>query len=102
MTTEQLQEWLASRADAGRAVDIETCELGRWPANDFDPYGIREMLGELSEQMCQIGTNRFVRSPESRGWVCEDDLPPAKVKAMYARIERERAAWEARGGTPLH
>jgi hypothetical protein len=45
--------------------------------------------------MQQIGTNRWVRSPESRGWVWEGDLPPAKFKAMYDRIidtARARAA----------
>lgn len=56
------------REDAGRAIDIETCELGRWPANDRDPYGILEAKGELPEAMFQIWTNRWVRSPESRGW----------------------------------
>jgi hypothetical protein len=89
---EQLRAWLASRKAAGATIDIETCELGRWKANDFDPYGIRKLLGELPEECWQIGTNRFVRSPESRGWVCEDDLPSEKVRVMYDRIERE---WQA-------
>jgi hypothetical protein len=84
-----LRAWLASREEAGRAIDIETCELGRWAAQDADPYGIREMLGELPEEMYQVGTNRFVRSPESHGWISEDDLPPDKFEAMYARIRRE-------------
>jgi hypothetical protein len=41
MTREELVAWLASRKEAGRAIDIETCELGKWPADDCDPYGIR-------------------------------------------------------------
>jgi hypothetical protein len=45
--------------------------------------------------MDQIGTNRWVRSPESRGWVNEGDLPPAKAGAMYDRITREAALWYA-------
>jgi hypothetical protein len=89
VTDEQLRKWLISRKEAGRAINIETCELGRWPANDMDPYGIRETLGE--EVYCQVGTNRFVRSPETRGWVWEGDLPAEKGKAMYDRIHRE---WE--------
>jgi hypothetical protein len=48
------------------------------------------MLGE--EAHLEKGyTDKFnwVRSPESRGWVNEGDLPPAKAKAMYDRIHRE-------------
>ena len=92
MTHDELRQWRASREEAGEKIDIETRELGRWAAFVADPYGIRELLGELPEAMKQIGTNRFVRSPDSGGWVCEDDLSPAKFKAMYDRIKRE---WEA-------
>ncbi len=91
MTAEQLQEWVASREEAGRAIDIATCELGRWAAYDCDPYGVRD----LPEQMQQIGTNRFVRSPESRGWVHEGDLPTDKGNAMYDRIHCEWALFVA-------
>jgi hypothetical protein len=42
--------------------------------------------------MFQIGSNLFVRSLESDGWVSQCDLPPEKVAAMYARLERESAA----------
>lgn len=87
MTNDELQRWVASRKVAGLAIDIETCELGSWKANDFDPYGANPNLDE--EIMDQIGTNRFVRSPESCGWVCQDDLPVKKVEALYARHERE-------------
>lgn len=31
---------------------------------------------QTREMTQQIGTNRFLRSSTSRGWVCEDDLPP--------------------------
>ena len=86
MNKEELQQWFASRIEAGRAIDIETCELGCWAAYDFDPYGVDP---DLPEEMQQVGTNRFVRSPESRGWVHEGDLPPAKGKSMYDRIARE-------------
>jgi hypothetical protein len=88
MTPEGMREWVASRKEAGRQIDVETCELGRWHAYDADPYGADP---DLPEEMRQLGTNRFVRSPESRGWVCEDDLPPDKVTAMYDRIRREYA-----------
>jgi hypothetical protein len=86
---EYLRTWLASRKNAGRLIDIDTCEIGCWYAYDADPYGLTP---DLSDEMKQIGKNRFVRSAESHGWVCEDDLPLEKVKAMYDRIEREYAA----------
>jgi hypothetical protein len=80
---------VASRKEAGRKIDIETCELGRWFAQDADPYGLRQAKGQFPEAMDQIGRHHFVRSTESAGWVCEDDLPIEKVRAMYDRIERE-------------
>ncbi|MGC1860306.1 MAG: hypothetical protein WA733_04075 [Methylocystis sp.] len=86
MTDDEFRHWVSSRKEAGRVIDIETCELGHWKAYDADPYGARP---DLPEEMRQVGTNRFVRSPESRGWVCEDDLPAASFEAMYQRIHRE-------------
>jgi hypothetical protein len=95
MTREELKNWVATRKAAGRAIDIATCELGRWHAYDPDPYGVRELLGELHPEERSIGTNRFVRSPESRGWVHEGDLPCDKGRGMYDRIYREAALFEA-------
>jgi hypothetical protein len=93
MTLQEFKDWVATRPDAGRATNIETCELGRWAAYDADPYDVR---GEdLSDEMKQVGTNRWVRSSESRGWVWEGDLPPEKVAAMYDRISHECALFEA-------
>jgi hypothetical protein len=91
MTPEQLRKWLASRKEAGKLIDIETCEIGCWYADaNRDEYGIREMLGERGDsEDGYIDKFNFVRSPDSDGWVCEGDLPPAKGKAMYDRIYRE-------------
>lgn len=75
--------WIATRPAAGAAIDIENCEIGAWPAFDADPYGA---CPDLPEAMRQVGTNRFVKSPESRGWVWEGDLPAEKVRALYARL----------------
>ena len=86
LTPEEMQQWVASREEAGRKIDIETCELGCWYAYDCDPYGADP---DLPEEMKQIGTNRFVCSPESHGWVHEGDLPLASFKAMYERIRRK-------------
>lgn len=85
LTYDELPEWLAGRKEAGLKIDIETCKLGCWYAYDLDPYGVLE----LSEEERQVGSNRFVCSPESGGWVWEGDLPPDKAKAMYDRLGRE-------------
>ena len=93
MTHEQLRKWLASREEAGKLIDIETCEIGCWYANaNGDVYEIRgDILGE-EEHLEKGHTDKFnfVRSPDSDGWVCEGDLPPAKGMALYDRIYRER------------
>jgi hypothetical protein len=89
MTDDELKRWVESRKEAGLAINIDSCELGRWYANDLDPYGV----SRDPDLYVQVGTNRFVRSPESDGWVNEGDLPVEKVWAMYDRIDRE---WEAR------
>ena len=54
----------------------------------LDPYGFETASGRKVYQ--QIGRDRFVRGPDSRGWIWEGDLPKEKAKAMYARIERGR------------
>jgi hypothetical protein len=89
MTDVEFREWFATRKAAAAAIDIETCELGAWYALDADPYGVGP---ELPKEMQQVGTNRFVRSPESRGWVWEGDLPGEKIRALYARLERDQRA----------
>ena len=90
MTDDELRQWLASREEAGSKIDVETCEIGCWYAGSFDPYGIREGLGDLSPELDgYIDKFNFVRSPESSGWVCEGDLPPDKGHALYDRIHRE-------------
>jgi hypothetical protein len=92
LTEAEREEWLASRKEAGSRIEIETCELGQWPANDCDPYGIE--VDRYPEIYVQVGTNRFVRSSESRGWVWEGDLPSNKERAMYQRIYREADTYE--------
>ena len=46
MTTDELFEWLASRKEAARAIDIETCELGQWKCCAADPYGVLDFSSE--------------------------------------------------------
>jgi hypothetical protein len=86
MTKEEFKQWVASRKEAGSAIDIATCEIGWWFAYDVDPYGFHD---NLPEEWQTIGRNRFVRSPESRGWVHSSDLPEDKYKALELRIARQ-------------
>jgi hypothetical protein len=94
LTLEEYEWWVASRKEAGLKIDIETCELGYWYTCYDDAYGLREAKGDLPEaikQEAQLhGVNRFVRSRESRGWVCEDDLPLAKYHVMDKRFKQLR------------
>ena len=89
MTLGQFEEWVDDRKEAGLTIDPATCEVGHWYALDCDPYGIREAKGELPDPPDEM-RNRFVRSPESRGWVGEWDLPAEKQEALEDRIEREQ------------
>jgi len=86
LTIDELREWLASREEAGSKIDIATCEIGWWYGEVGDPYGIYQELGEYEEHSC-IGRERFVRTPESNGWVSIHDLSKEKVRAFYERID---------------
>jgi len=55
----------------------------------LDPYGIYQELGEFNEEHSCIGRERFVRSPESNGWVSIHDLSKEKVRAFYERTDPE-------------
>jgi hypothetical protein len=46
LAPKDFRRWVASREEAGREIDIETCELGSWYARDFDPYGADPDLPE--------------------------------------------------------
>jgi hypothetical protein len=82
--------WLASRKEAGRKVDVETCEVVCWVADYAHPYGIREVDGVLQPAENEYTDKyNFVRSPETDGWVCEGDLPQDKAIALMQRIERD-------------
>jgi hypothetical protein len=81
-TDEQLRQWVASRKEAGRMVDIQTCEIGEWYSDDLDPYGV-----EPTKRSGQTGKWLFVRSTVTNGWVSEGDLPKEKAKALYARLD---------------
>src|ERR1700680_3788141 len=89
MPEDELQRWLASREEAGRVIDIETCELDLCSVQTLDPYGVRD----LPPEMRQVGAIHFVRSPTSNGWISQYDLPVEKMKALHDRIARDRETY---------
>ena len=91
MTDRELRQWLAGRQEAGRAINIQACEIGCWYVNELDEYGILKQLGELHPELVDVSINNwnFVRSSESNGWVSEGDLPIAKALALFDRIRCE-------------
>jgi hypothetical protein len=94
-TREAHDAYVADRREAGRVIDIETCETARCYANYFDPYSTypwdHNPPDEQSEE-CRhyVGKQWFVWSDESDGWIAANDLPPEKWEALQRRIERER------------
>ena len=50
LSDDELRAWLASRKEAANKIDIATCEIGAWYHSVNDEYGIREMLGEQTEE----------------------------------------------------
>ena len=86
---EEKMRWEDARREAGKRIDIETCEITQFRLGFPDVYGIG--LPNLS---CSQ-TNLFVRSSEEDGWVYKGDLPEEKQKAFDARRSRERAQAKA-------
>ena len=78
------EEFLANRKAAAQVIDVETCKIDWWWANILDPYGVYPDCDRHVDRVT------FVRSPETEGWVSEDDLPEDKARALYARIERAK------------
>ena len=85
MKTDELKQWLAERKEAGKAIDVATCEITWTYGQILDPDGVREVVPEEY----QVGRLVFVRSPESGGWVSSYDLPEESAIALHQRIDRE-------------
>ena len=46
MKTDELKQWLAERKEAGKAIDVATCEITWTHSQILDPYGVREVAPE--------------------------------------------------------
>jgi hypothetical protein len=106
------EAYVANRREAGRVIDIETCEIIVFYCNYFDPYEsypFDDDPPDHGSQKCRDDWSPwyFVRSEESGGWICELDLPPEKRQAIDdpERIprRRKRKLWEAaRAAHPMY
>jgi len=85
MKTDELKQWLAERKEAGKAIDVATCEITWTYGQILDPDGVREVVPEEY----QVGRLVFVRSPESGGWVSLYNRPTESAIPLHQRIDRQ-------------
>ena len=83
-----IQDWLASRKEAGLKINPETAEVCWTYALTLDPYGI---YPDLPEEYHQVGRAYFARSPGSDVWVEFGDLPDETHNALWERHKSQLA-----------
>jgi hypothetical protein len=77
-----VEQWLATRRQAGLEIDPATAEVDWWYGQTLDPYGI---YPDLPEEYQQVGREYFARAPESEIWVNFGDLPEETREALWER-----------------
>jgi hypothetical protein len=90
MTVEQ---WLASRKEAGLKIDPETAEVDWTYGLTLDPYGV---LPELPEEYRQTGREYFARSPESDVWSTFMTSPRRLATRCGGSTWRSPLGWKER------
>ena len=90
LTREQFEAWLASRKEAGRVINIETCEILRKHAYDCDPYGKYDVLPMSGSKSAPPATcaRPQATAGSKRG-------TSRSKSAMHDRIDRNQGLWEA-------
>jgi hypothetical protein len=83
--SQEQQEFLSIRREAGLKIDPATAELRCWRVQILDPYGIRDLS---PEEEC-VGPVLFARAPGGDIWVSQHELPSATLDALRIRIEQE-------------
>jgi hypothetical protein len=84
----EVQQWLATRKEAGVRIDSETAEV-EWTYEELsDPYGIKPLPPEEARQ---IGRAYFARSPGSDIWVWFGDLPDTTRRVLWEKHKSELA-----------
>jgi hypothetical protein len=83
-----IEQWLASRKEAGLKIDPETAEVCWEYGQVMDPYGV---YSGLPEEFQQVGRQYFARSPGSDTWVHFRDLPDETRDALWERHKSQLA-----------
>jgi hypothetical protein len=83
-----IQQWLASRKEAGLKIDPETAEVDWEYGQVMDPYGVHS---DLPEECQQVGRQYFARSPGSDIWVHFRDLPDETRHALWEKHKSQLA-----------
>jgi hypothetical protein len=83
--TQEQQEFLSIRREAGLKIDPATAEARGLYVQILDPYGIRDLS---PEEDCS-GNVLFARAPGGDIWVSQYELPSATLDALRIRIEQE-------------
>ena len=94
--TEETEQWLAIRKEAGLRIDPDTAEVEWDYAQTLDPYGVHP---NLPEECRQVGRAYFARSPECDTWVWFGDLPGETRRRLW-ETHRSKLAFPA-GLPPL-
>ena len=82
-----LEEWLATRVEAGTHIDPDTAEVDWEYGDPGDPY--RVYPDRPAEARC-IGRVRFARAPGTDIWVAFEDLPSEVCKRLWENIDAGR------------
>ena len=82
-----MDEWLATRKEAGLKIDPQTAEVMWTYAFTMDPYGVHT---DLSDEEKQIGRAYFARSPANDIWVQYGDLPDETLRALRGSEQERR------------
>jgi len=83
-----VEQWLASRKEAGLKINPETAEVMWLYAQTLDPYGV---YPDLPEEFDSVGRKYFARASESDEWVDFGDLPDVTLAALRERIGQGRS-----------
>ena len=83
-----VEQWLASRKEAGLKIDPETAEVDWEYGQVMDPYRV---YSDLPEECQQVGRQYFARSPGSDIWVHFRDLPDETRHALWEKHKSQLA-----------
>jgi hypothetical protein len=83
-----IEQWLASRKEAGLKIDPETAEVYWEYGQVMNPYGVHS---GLPEECWQVGRQYFARSPGSDIWVHFRDLPDETREVLWEKHKSQLA-----------